>query len=109
MTLERTLVDLLDDMGDMSLAADALSVAAARKRSLDLDRLRDLLGPRAERNGFKRHDGNAMLDQLLKIAGLDLEATARRISMDLVLSSKILEMVRPQITNDEKIHSFDCP
>lgn len=90
MTLERTLADLLDDVGDLSLVADALG-AAAKKRSLDLARLRQLLAPLAERNKFKRHDGNAVLDQLLKIAGLDLDAIARRISMDPALSSKIFD------------------
>lgn len=90
MTLERTLADLLDDVGEMSLVADALG-AAVKKRPLDLDRLRELLGPLAERNGFKRHDGNAVLDQLLEIAGLDLDSIARRFSTDPVLSSKILD------------------
>ncbi|MCW2289123.1 putative transcriptional regulator of viral defense system [Leucobacter luti] len=90
MTLERTLADLLDDVGDMSLVAEALG-AAAKRRSLDLDRLRELLGPLAERTGFKRHDGNAVLDQLLEIAGLDLESVARRFSEDPVLGSKILD------------------
>ncbi len=90
MTLERTLADLLENVVEMSLVANALS-AAVRKRSLDLDRLRELLGPLAERNGFKRHDGSAVLDQLLEIAGLDLDAIARRFSTDPVLSSKIFE------------------
>lgn len=90
MTLERTLADLLDDAGDMSLVADALG-AAVKKRSLDLERLRELLAPLAERSGFKRHDGNAVLDQLLKIAGLDLDSVARRLSTDSVLSSRILD------------------
>lgn len=90
MSLERTLADLLDDVGDMSLVADALSAAVA-KRTLDLDRLKDLLAPLADRNGFKRHDGNAVLNRLLEIAGLDLESVARRISADPALGSKILE------------------
>lgn len=90
MTIERTLADLLDDVGDMSLVADALG-AAVKKRPLDLDRLRELFAPLAERNGFKRHDGNAVLDRLLEIGGLDLESVARRIGADSVLSSRILE------------------
>lgn len=89
MTLERTLADLLEDVGDMSLVADALG-EAVKKRVLDLDRLRELLAPLAERNGFKRHDGNAVLDRLMEIAGLDLESVARRISDDQALSSRIL-------------------
>lgn len=90
MSLERTLTDLLDDVGEMSLVADALS-AAVSKQTLDFDRLKDLLAPLADRNGFKRHDGSAVLDRLLEIAGLDLESIARRIPADSALSSKILE------------------
>lgn len=90
MTLERTLADLLDDVGDVSLVADALG-AAVKKQSLDFYRLRELFGPLAERNGFKRHDGNAVLEQLLEVAGLDLDSIARRFSTDPVLSSKILD------------------
>lgn len=89
MTLERTLADLLEDMGELSLVADALG-SAVKKQSLDLDRLRNLLSPLAERNGFKRYDGNAVLEYLLEIAGLDLDTVARRISADPALSSRIL-------------------
>lgn len=90
MTLERTLADLLDDVGEMSLIADALG-AAVKRRPLDLDRLRELFEALAERNGFRRHDGNAVLEHLLEIAGLDLDSIARRFSTDPVLSSRILD------------------
>lgn len=100
MTLERTLADLLDDVGEMSLVADALS-AAARKRSLDLDRLRELLGPLAERNGFKRHDGNAVLDQLLEVAGLDLDSAAHRILEDPELRARVLAKYFGQVAARE--------
>lgn len=89
MVLERTLADLLDEVGELSLVADALS-SAVRKQTLDLDRLRELLSPLAERNGFKRHDGDAVLEQLLETAGLDLESVARRISGDSALGSRVL-------------------
>jgi predicted transcriptional regulator of viral defense system len=90
MTLERTLVDLLDDVREMSLVADALGMAV-KKQQLDFDRLRELFGPLAERNGFKRHDGNAVLERLLEIAGLDLDSIARRIAANPVLSSRITD------------------
>lgn len=90
MTLERTLADLLEDVGEISLIADALS-AAVKKRPLDLDRLRELFAPLAERNGFRRHDGDAVLERLLELAGLDLDSIARRFSADPVLSSRILD------------------
>lgn len=88
MTLERTLADLLDDVGDTSLVADTLG-AAVKKRWLDLDRLKELLAPLAERNGFKRHDGNAVLEHLFEAAGLDLESVACRISGDSALGSRV--------------------
>lgn len=90
MTLERTLADLLEDVGEKSLVADALG-AAVTKRPLDFDRLRELLGPLAERNGFKRNDGDAVLEHLLEIAGLDLDSVARRFSADPMLSSRIFD------------------
>ena len=89
MTLERTLADLLDDVGELSLVADALG-SAVKKRRLDLDRLRELFSPLAERNGFKRHDGNAVLEHLLEAGGIDIDSVARRISADQALSMRIL-------------------
>ena len=89
MTLERTLADLLDDIGEMSLVADALGMAV-KKQQLDYDQLCKLFGPLAERNGFKRHDGNAVLARLLKIAGLDPDSIARRIMASPALNSRIL-------------------
>src|SRR5690606_795499 len=89
MTIERVLADLLDDVGDLSLVADALRLAS-NKRALDYDRLKELLTPLAERNGFKRYDGNAVLDRLMEIAGIDIGAVARRILDDPDLSARIL-------------------
>ncbi|MGO1590699.1 MAG: type IV toxin-antitoxin system AbiEi family antitoxin domain-containing protein [Ancrocorticia sp.] len=88
MTLERTLADLLEDVGDLSLVADALG-AAVKKQSLDFKRLRELFSPLAERHGFRRHDGIAVLDRLLEVAGLDLDAVARRISGYPALGSRV--------------------
>lgn len=89
MTLERTLADLLEEVGDLSLVADALSMAA-KKRPLDHERLSELFDPIAERHGFKRHDGRAVLDVLLKEAGCDLDSVARRILADPELTARIL-------------------
>lgn len=96
MTLERTLADLLDDVGEMSLVAGALS-AAVRKRSLDLDRLRELFEPLAERNGFKRRDGKAVLDHLLGVAGLDLDSAAQRILENPELRVRVLAKYFAQV------------
>lgn len=79
MTMERTITDLVEDVGDLSLVADALRDASLT-RSLDLARLRELLGSMAERNGFKKGDGSALLNRLQEIAGIDLATVARRVA-----------------------------
>src|SRR5690625_4418153 len=63
MELERTLADLLEETRELSLVADTLS-SAMKKRPLNFDRLRALFSVLAERNGFRRHDGNAVLEHL---------------------------------------------
>lgn len=88
MTMERTITDLVEDVGDLSLVADALRDASF-KRSLDLARLRELLGPMAERHGFKRGDGSALLSQLQEIAGIDPATVARRLAADTSLGSRV--------------------
>lgn len=88
MTMERTISDLVEDVGDLSLVADALRDASF-KRNLDLARLRELLGPTAERNGFKKGDGPALLNRLLELAGIDSDAVARRVAADTSLGSRV--------------------
>lgn len=88
MTLERTIADLLEDTGDQSLVADALR-DAARKRSLDHDRLRDLLSPLAARNGVTRNDGAELLSRLLETAGIDTDTVATRIAADPALGARV--------------------
>lgn len=88
MTMERTIADLIEEVGDLSLVADALR-DASRARDLDLDRLRSLLAPLAQRNGLKKCDGAALLDRLMEIAGIDPEAVARRVAADASLGSRV--------------------
>ena len=80
-TLERTIADLVEARTDLSLVADALSDAARTSR-LDLERLAGLLAPLASRNGFREGDGKTLLARLMKLAGLDAAATAKRIAAD---------------------------
>lgn len=89
MRVERTLADLLDDVKDISLVTDALS-AAVKKYRLDLNRMRELLSVLAERNGFQRNDGNAVLEYLLDAAGFSIDAIAQKISSDFTLSSQVV-------------------
>lgn len=88
MTMERTIADLVDDSKDLSLVGNALS-DASRKRTLDLDRLRELLAPLAARDGFKKGDGDALLQRLMEIAGIDLDALAARVARDKSLGSLV--------------------
>lgn len=88
MTMERTLADLLETVGDLSLVADALR-DASRKQGLDWDRLRELLNPLAARNGFKTGDGSALLNRLREIASIDSASVAKRVAMDQHLGMQV--------------------
>lgn len=88
MTMERTIADLVDDNKDLSLVGDALRDASS-KRTLDLQRLRELLAPLAARDGFKKGDGDALLHRLMEIAGIDLDALAGRVARDATLGSLV--------------------
>lgn len=90
MTMERTIADLIEEVGDLSLVADALR-DASHKRDLDHERLRSLLAPLAQRNGLKKGDGAAVLNRLMEIAGIDPEAVARRVAADAPLAARIAE------------------
>ena len=78
-TPERTIADLVEDRTDLSIVADAVR-DASRKSELDLGLLADSLAPLAERNGHRKGEGVALLDQLLVIAGLDRETIAKQIA-----------------------------
>lgn len=88
MTMERTIADLIEEVGDLSLVADALR-DVSRSRDLDLERLRTLLALLAHRNGLTKGDGAALLDRLMEIAGIDPEAVARRVAADAALGSRV--------------------
>lgn len=77
-TIERTIADLTESRTDLSLVADVLRDSSALRR-LDLLRLRNLLAPLAARCGCGTGDGTAVLDRLLRAAGLDAESLARRL------------------------------
>jgi hypothetical protein len=85
-TRERTIVDLLDDEGDISIAADALRDAARNNHDLDETRLAELLAPRAERLGQPSGDGSAALAYLTVVAGIDAVSEASR-AFDRLLAS----------------------
>jgi len=78
-TRERTIADLVEDRHDLSIVSDALRDAASQSR-LDTKRFTELLGPLAERNGHRKGDGEALLDELLQIAGIDFETLAEQVA-----------------------------
>lgn len=100
MTPARTIADLLEQIGDLSLVAGALR-DAARKGTLDVDRLVQLLGPLAERKGFRKHAGSALLSRLLEIAGLDLDSVARRVAADTALGSRVAVNLLSNLTKPD--------
>jgi hypothetical protein len=88
MTVERTIADLVEEVADLSLVADALR-DASRKRNLDSVRLRELLAPLADRHEFKKGDGAALLNRLMQIAGIDPDTVARRVAADTSLGPRV--------------------
>jgi hypothetical protein len=70
-SIERTIADLIDEVGDLSLVGDVLADAARGDRALDFARLAVLLAPYATRYGHARGDGTALLDQLRRSARID--------------------------------------
>ncbi len=78
-TRERTIADLVEDRNDFSIVGNALRDAARQSR-LDVDRLTQLLSPLAERNGHRKGDGDALLEELLRVAGIDHGSIAKQIA-----------------------------
>lgn len=87
-TRERTIVDLLGDEGDVSIAADALRDALRGPYDLDEIRLAELLAPNAERLGRVRGDGLGALAHLMVVAEVDAVSVASR-ALDRLEGSKI--------------------
>jgi hypothetical protein len=79
MRIERTIADLVESDMDRSLVAHALA-DAVRQGGIDLDRLAVQLSPLAARNGHSKGDGIALVEELMREAGLDAQAVARRIA-----------------------------
>lgn len=70
---------------------------ATWQTQLELARLEELLAPLAARNGFRHHDGAALLNRLLQIAGLDVESLSRLIFRSPTLGT--LAQVARQVAN----------
>ena len=78
-SIERTVADLVDEIGDLSLVGDVLADATRGERVVDLEHLGLLLAPFAARYGHPRGDGPALLEQLRRSAGIDDVAAAQAL------------------------------
>ena len=78
-SIERTVADLVDEIGDLSLVGDVLADATRGERVIDLEHLGLLLTPFAARYGHPRGDGPALLEQLRRSAGIDDVAAAQAL------------------------------
>jgi predicted transcriptional regulator of viral defense system len=87
-TRERTIVDLLVDEGDVSIAADALRDAKHSGYVLDEARLEELLIPHAKRLGQTAGDGVGAHAYLMVAAEMDAVSEAVR-ALDRLLRSKV--------------------
>lgn len=107
-TMERTLADLVEARTDLTLVADALR-DAVHARHLDLDRLRELLGPLSARNGFRSGDGAALLDHLRALAGIDTAGLAREIVASKELSMHVAANALARLNTTDTARAFDTP
>ncbi|WP_100443949.1 type IV toxin-antitoxin system AbiEi family antitoxin domain-containing protein [Glycomyces xiaoerkulensis] len=77
--LEQTISDLVAARTDLSLVAKVVADSAA-KTSLDLELLSDLLDPLAARNGITYGSGEALLEHLMRTAGIDKDSLAEHLA-----------------------------
>ena len=107
-TVERTIADLVEERNDLSIVSNVLR-DAARKSRLNSDRLTELLGPLAERNGYRKGDGAAFLEELLRIAGINHESIATQMaaipSLGSLITAKYLESL-PKVDFTPFLQSF---
>jgi len=85
-TPEQTIADLIEERVDRSLVANVL----ADIESIDTIKTIELLSPLAERNGFKRGDGEAFYAELECLARRDIDSLAKAVS-GTQLAEKIAE------------------
>ncbi|WP_167726531.1 type IV toxin-antitoxin system AbiEi family antitoxin domain-containing protein [Cryobacterium sp. TMT3-29-2] len=102
-SIECTVADLVDKIGDLSLVGDVLADATRGKRAVDLEHLGLLLTPFAARYGHPRGDGPALLEQLRRSAGIDDVAAARELMQRPAIGSALTEMVNREVKEQLKI------
>lgn len=107
-TIERTIADLVEDRNDLSIIGNALR-DGARQFRLDVGRLTELLAPLAERNGHGKGDGEALLEQLLRLGGIHEEDLATQVagipSLGRLVAAKYLEG-QPKVDLEPSFEAF---
>lgn len=78
-TPERTIADLVEARTQLDHVGNALR-DAARQSQIDTEYLTELLAKLAERNGHRKGDGEALLQQLFEAAHIDAEHLAEQIA-----------------------------
>ena len=96
-SVERTVADLIDEVGDLSLVGDVLSDATRGERAIDLEHLSDLLAPYAARYGHARRDGSALLDQIRRSAGIDDVAATRALMQRPAVSAAFERVIAREV------------
>ena len=102
-SIERTVADLVDKIGDLSLIGDVLADATRGKRAVDLEHLGLLLTLFAARYSHPRGDGPALLEQLRRSAGIDDVAAARELMQRPAIGSALTEIVNREVEEQLKI------
>ena len=87
-TLERTIADLVEARTQLDHIG-AVMRDASRKTNLDVEQLETHLSPLAERNGHRKGDGGALLQQLMKVARIDQASVAAQIASNRRLGAMI--------------------
>ncbi|RFA06868.1 hypothetical protein B7R21_18090 [Subtercola boreus] len=113
-TPERAVADLVQDKEDTSLVADVLA-DAVRKTPIRLDRLAEILGPFAARNGHDKNDGAGFLEDLLERGGVDATTQATRIVRSTAwqstawpeLNTIVQQAVAAQLPNFSNLAQFE--
>lgn len=89
-TLERTIADLVEERYDLNNIANVVR-DAVRQRTLEEERLVELLTPLAARNGFRSGDGAALWARLTKLAGIDAQSAASAVANNDVLGPLVTD------------------
>lgn len=107
-TIERTIADLMEARTQIDHVGRVVR-DSARKTTLDTDRLTAYLAPLAVRNGHRKNDGGALLQQLYESAGIDRESVASQIAGDselsaLIASKYLASLPDPSNLSSVKLH-----